>query len=900
MTRFGGGATAVGVAMAIGGHLAGWTAVAVVGIGVVLLVVASAGHVVLQPRLALQRTIASTTVEKGQPAEAIVEVTNLAPWRCRSRPVRQWIGQVPVVSYLPRLAAGERARRVYPLPTTRRGRFEVSAPELPREDPFGLCRTARRLGEAEVISVHPRILGLRRVPTGVSVNVEGPTSDASPQGSITFHRLREYVVGDDLRTVHWPSSAHAGRLVVRHNVDTAEPRTVVVLDLDPFAYVGESFEEAVDVSASVVVSMSEGRAPVQLRTTAGQQIGGNGRHRRSHHPGPADRCEVGPRRLCRIGDGPVAVGPGRLGARRRHREDRGGGPPGHLLDAPALRPGRPGERRPGPREAPVATRPGTGQRARRSRGRVALELGDSPVRSRTAALVFLAALASFLSLAPVLPAFDVRRAGLVVAVASVLGAGLAGLAHRRGLAPIATCWLSGVGVSLFLVLASGARPGAAWSDLVVVPPRLMTETLPLSGSIGLLDPVLLMAWTCAGVTADLLLRAKARGSAPVGLAAPVVIFVAASAVGATAPGTLSYSGPGLLMVLALAALACRAPRGREAFRQTGISRSFLPAGALAAVAASVLVASSLAVYLTPKTVCGRWPTVVFRYRSDISRTRSTPWPLCAWGRPGTRGEPSSAPNWTGRAAGTSEQSCSTSTTGAHGESRRHSSPPAGGSRAPRRPGICGNRQAVTQRIDIDAALPLPMLPVLETPSLVSGPRILADPGTGMVVPQGSGSAGVDYSAVSFPEITLREVPQAGVIDRSASIGGPDLELPPDSAPAVETVLRYLGALTGERPGASVGFLDAAVGKLLSSDRRVRPSRLRHVRRRTVEQQQPGRYRAGAGHQLGHRGSGRRHRNSSPRSWRWPRGGWASRRAWCRVFASRLPPTDRQSLPADTR
>ena len=716
MTRFGGGATAVGVAMAIGGRLAGWTAVAVVGIGVVLLVIASAGHVVLHPRLALQRTIASTTVEKGQPAEAIVEVTNLAPWRCRSRPVRQWIGQVPVVSYLPRLAAGERARRVYPLPTTRRGRFEVSAPELPREDPFGLCRTARRLGEAEVISVHPRILGLRRVPTGLSVNVEGPTSDASPQGSITFHRLREYVVGDDLRTVHWPSSAHAGRLVVRHNVDTAEPRTVVVLDLAPFAYVGESFEEAVDVTASVVVSMSEGRAPVQLRTTVGQQIGGKG---------GTDAVAI----LDRLTDvrsdpaGSVAsemarlrLDRGRLGARRRHREDRGGGPPGHLLDAPALRPGRPGERRPGPREAPVATRPGTDQGVRRSRGRVALELGDSPVRSRAPRSVFLAALASFLSLAPVLPAFDVRRAGLVVAAASVLGAGLAGLAHRRNLAPIATCWLSGVGVSLFLVLASGGRPGAAWSDLVVVPPRLLTETLPLSGSVGLLDPVLLMAWTCAGVTADLLLRAKARDSAPVGLAAPVVTFVAASAVGAAAPENLSYSGPGLLMVLSLAALVCRAPRGGEAFRQTGISRSFLPAGALAAVAASVLVASSLAVYLTPddgaRSVAHRGVPVSEGYLTD-------PLDAMASLRLGASGDAGrirfsaeldrSSSGYLGAVVldeydgGSWRIEATFQPTGG----RIQSSTPAGDLR---------NRQPVTQRIDVDAVLRYPCSPCWSPPT----------------------------------------------------------------------------------------------------------------------------------------------------------------------------------------
>ncbi len=126
----------------------------------------------------------------------------------------------------------------------------------------------------ERVAVHPRLLNLHRLPTGLSHHLEGPSSDASPQGSTTFHRLREYVVGDDLRTVHWPSTAHAGKLVVRHNVDTAQPYTVILTDLSPSRYSAETFEEAIDVTASLVVSMASGKAPVQLRLTNGDRLGG--------------------------------------------------------------------------------------------------------------------------------------------------------------------------------------------------------------------------------------------------------------------------------------------------------------------------------------------------------------------------------------------------------------------------------------------------------------------------------------------------------------------------------------------------------------------------------------------------------------------------------------------------
>jgi uncharacterized protein (DUF58 family) len=122
--------------------------------------------------------------------------------------------------------------------------------------------------------VHPRLLSLHPLPTGISHHLEGPASDVSPQGTTTFHRIREYVVGDDLRTVHWPSTAHAGKLVVRHNVDTAQPYSVILTDLDPGRYSAESFEEAIDVTASLVASLAVGKAPIQLRLTNGDRLGG--------------------------------------------------------------------------------------------------------------------------------------------------------------------------------------------------------------------------------------------------------------------------------------------------------------------------------------------------------------------------------------------------------------------------------------------------------------------------------------------------------------------------------------------------------------------------------------------------------------------------------------------------
>ena len=276
MTRLGWGAGAAGLVLLVVGLATRWAPLLVLGAGLFVLVVGAVVYVVRSPRLQLERAVEPPRVEKGQPAIAVVQATNRS-WRAvTGLVIEQRLGGTVFRAELPSLRRAQTVLRTYRLPTSQRGTYSVGPVEIPKADPFGLCRRVTALGEPQVISVHPRALPLRPLPTGTSRNLEGPASDTSPQGSVTFHRLREYVIGDDLRTVHWPSTARLGKLVVRHYVDTAQPYTVVLVDLRPEVYSSETFEEAMDVAASVATSMSRGRAPVQIRTTAGERVGGPG------------------------------------------------------------------------------------------------------------------------------------------------------------------------------------------------------------------------------------------------------------------------------------------------------------------------------------------------------------------------------------------------------------------------------------------------------------------------------------------------------------------------------------------------------------------------------------------------------------------------------------------------
>lgn len=274
MTRMGLAALLGGVAALALGLTLGWLAFDLLGIGLLVLVVVALVNILRPSRLSIDRSIQPPRVPKGSPAIAVLTFANRGRRTVGVTVANQPFGDTSVRTIIPKMRRGERGMRTYRLPTRQRGIFDVGPVEVTRRDAFELFRTSGKHGGPERIWVYPRVLGFRTLPTGQTRHLEGPSSDTSPQGNITFHRLREYVVGDDLRLVHWRSSARTGTLVVKHNVDTSQPYTVLVFDQRPDRYTAEAFEQAVDVAASVVISGSVNKAPFELRLTDGTVIGG--------------------------------------------------------------------------------------------------------------------------------------------------------------------------------------------------------------------------------------------------------------------------------------------------------------------------------------------------------------------------------------------------------------------------------------------------------------------------------------------------------------------------------------------------------------------------------------------------------------------------------------------------
>ena len=123
-----------------------------------------------------------------------------------------------------------------------------------RTDPLGLLRRRARWAAAEELLVRPVITLLRPLDPGLISDLDGVPSNHPASSDLAFHALREYVRGDDLRHVHWRSSAKADQLLVRQYVETRRNQATVLVDEDVAAYAdGAEFELAVSAAASLAV-----------------------------------------------------------------------------------------------------------------------------------------------------------------------------------------------------------------------------------------------------------------------------------------------------------------------------------------------------------------------------------------------------------------------------------------------------------------------------------------------------------------------------------------------------------------------------------------------------------------------------------------------------------------------
>ena len=172
------------------------------------------------------------------------------------------------------LRPGQSERAAYRLNAERRGVFRIGPLECVVSDPFGLVSSRSQAAGTAELTVYPRVDVVAPPPLTTGHDPRSGGIHAAFLGSgDEFYGLREYQVGDDLRQVHWPSTARQDELMIRQQELPWQGRATVLLDVRPAAHTDESFEDAVSAAASLLTAAWQRDSQVRLLTTDGLDSG---------------------------------------------------------------------------------------------------------------------------------------------------------------------------------------------------------------------------------------------------------------------------------------------------------------------------------------------------------------------------------------------------------------------------------------------------------------------------------------------------------------------------------------------------------------------------------------------------------------------------------------------------
>ena len=137
-----------------------------------------------------------------------------------------------------------------------RGRFSTGPLTVRTTDPFGLVQLDRQFVATTAVMVTPQVVPLPAIRT---IGGGGNTGEARP------HRIgvvgqddalvREYRQGDDVRRIHWRSTARWGDLMVRREEQAWDPSASIVLDSRASAHAGRGMHNSLEWAVSAAASI---------------------------------------------------------------------------------------------------------------------------------------------------------------------------------------------------------------------------------------------------------------------------------------------------------------------------------------------------------------------------------------------------------------------------------------------------------------------------------------------------------------------------------------------------------------------------------------------------------------------------------------------------------------------
>lgn len=261
-------ALAVGLIPLVIAGLAGYPAYAVLGawIGLCLLLVAADVALAASPRSVTVSRRLPRRVRIGEPVPVSVAVHNHGTKLLNAviRDAWQPTAGAPTERQRLLLPPGERGRVAIPLLPRRRGELVSEFVIIRSRGPLGIAGRQARHSVRGSIRVLPAFSSRKHLPSRLARlrELDGNTSIQVRGQGTEFDSLREYVRGDDVRSIDWRATARAGTTMLRTWRPERDRHVVIIIDTGrtAAARVGDGTRVDASLEAALLLAALASRA----------------------------------------------------------------------------------------------------------------------------------------------------------------------------------------------------------------------------------------------------------------------------------------------------------------------------------------------------------------------------------------------------------------------------------------------------------------------------------------------------------------------------------------------------------------------------------------------------------------------------------------------------------------
>lgn len=270
------------IALSVGfwilGQIAGWSEFTIAAVVIAITVALCALFLIGRTAYDVSLDLARTRVVVGERAVGALTLANHGTRAILPSRVVLPVGSGRGEFGIQRLAPGAEAEELFAIPTQRRGVVKVGPVSVVRGDPLGLFERAHRRDDPVDLFVHPRTIVFDGQSLGFLRDLEGmPAADLS-RDDVSFHALIEYQPGDDLRHVHWKSTARTGTMMLRQYEETRRSHFVIGLSRSSGDYSNaEDFELAISAAGSIGLRAIRDSQRVDMRVQGRELPAGTGK-----------------------------------------------------------------------------------------------------------------------------------------------------------------------------------------------------------------------------------------------------------------------------------------------------------------------------------------------------------------------------------------------------------------------------------------------------------------------------------------------------------------------------------------------------------------------------------------------------------------------------------------------